>query len=99
MFCCVCDNMFILVFVTYAGVASRYTHDRSRKHAPAMAKLMSQFPNKPDLGFWHETYTVKPGQHESIYVNCPPIGLGAAAGRVPAEGHLKSSRGRMKSSN
>ena len=51
----------------------------------------------PELGIWHESYIVKAGQYEGIYVNCPAFGLGAVGGLVPATGALATSRGRVKS--
>jgi hypothetical protein len=35
-------------------------------------------------GIWHETYLVRAGEYEAIYVNMPGFGLGAAGGLVPA---------------
>ena len=51
----------------------------------------------PELGIWHESYIVKAGQYEGIYVNCPAFGLGAVGGLVPASGAMATSRGRVKS--
>jgi hypothetical protein len=39
-----------------------------------------------DVGTWHETYRVRPGDMESIYNNMPPFGLGRATREVPAKG-------------
>ncbi|HEV2485227.1 MAG TPA: DUF4188 domain-containing protein [Terracidiphilus sp.] len=44
---------------------------------------------------WHETYTVSPGQHESIYANMPRFGLGVAAEHVTASGRLEHARSRI----
>jgi hypothetical protein len=30
------------------------------------------------VGLWHETYHVRAGEHESVYVNLPVFGLAAA---------------------
>lgn len=35
------------------------------------------------MGIWHETYIVQAGSYESIYVDMPPTGLGAAWGVEP----------------
>ena len=39
-----------------------------------------------DVGIWHETYLIKPGQYESIYSGMPPYGLGKVGKLVPASG-------------
>lgn len=74
----------------------RYTHDRNLAHVAAMKAVVDTVYKSPQIGIWHETYVIKPGQHESIYMNCPPIGLGAAAGLAPATGPLKMASGRMR---
>ena len=48
-----------------------------------------------DVGTWHETYRVRPGDMESIYNNMPPFGLGRATRQVPAQGHRECARDRM----
>lgn len=50
-----------------------------------------------DVGIWHETYTIGAGAYESVYVNMPAFGLGAAGALVPATGARATSRGRMGS--
>jgi hypothetical protein len=47
------------------------------------------------VGIWHETYTVAPGQYESIYVNMPRFGLGNAAPFEPVTGRLDGARSRI----
>ncbi|MCF6329561.1 MAG: DUF4188 domain-containing protein, partial [Henriciella sp.] len=49
-----------------------------------------------DVGIWHETYLIRAGQHESVFVNMPPYGLGIAGTLVPAKGQQRSARGRLK---
>ena len=36
-----------------------------------------------DVGIWHETYRVRPGDHESLYANMPLFGLAVATNRAP----------------
>ena len=47
------------------------------------------------VGIWHETYVIKPGQYENVYVNMPRYGLGRVATLSPATGHRQGARGRM----
>jgi hypothetical protein len=42
-----------------------------------------------------ETYSVAPGQYESIYANMPRFGLGVAAEHVPVVGRPENARSRM----
>lgn len=45
-------------------------------------------------GIWHETYRVAAGEHETIYVDLPPVGLGAA-GRLTPVGSASRARDRL----
>lgn len=47
------------------------------------------------VGVFHETYVVRPGCGETLYVDMPPSGLGRAAGLVPALGDPDVARDRM----
>ncbi|MEV6736983.1 DUF4188 domain-containing protein [Streptomyces sp. NPDC051104] len=57
--------------------------DKNRR--PARAAFNRRLrEGKGKVGFWHETYVVPAGSHESIYMNMPEFGLGKATGVVPA---------------
>ena len=56
-------------------------------------------PRHGGVGIFHETYCVKAGSFETIYVNMPPFGLGRVAGLVSATGARNAARARMRASN
>jgi hypothetical protein len=61
-----------------------YASAPDKKHRPAWAAFNRRLrEGKGKVGFWHETYVVPAGAHESIYVNMPGFGLGEATGVVP----------------
>lgn len=61
-----------------------YASQQDRQHRPAWAAFNRRARNgKGRVGFWHETYAVPAGAHESVYVDMPAFGLGAATGVVP----------------
>jgi hypothetical protein len=72
-----------------------YAHARNSAHLPAWAEFNRRIGGNSAVGIWHETYTVAPGQFESIYVNMPRFGLGAAAGHLPSTGPRSDAKGRM----
>jgi hypothetical protein len=72
-----------------------YAHARDTKHLPAWAEFNRRIGSNGVVGIWHETYTVAPGQCESIYVNMPRFGLGNAVDHVPVTGRLDSARARI----
>ena len=66
------------------------------EHLPAWAKFNKLIASNGDVGIWHETYTIKPGNFEVVYNNMPEFGLAKATRSVPAVGQRKEARGRMK---
>jgi len=62
---------------------------------PAWRALNKAVGLNGDVGTWHETYVVKQGQFECLYVNMPPHGLGKAVGVVEARGARRTAKGRM----
>ena len=73
-----------------------YAHARNAAHLPAWAEFNRRIGGDGSVGIWHETYTVAPGQYESIYANMPRFGLGAAAELMPANGQLDNARSRIE---
>lgn len=45
-------------------------------------------------GFWHELYSLR-GGIEGMYIDMPPLGMGAAMPRRPARGSMFSARRRL----
>ncbi len=72
-----------------------YAHDRNAAHMPAWAEFNRRIGGDGSVGIWHETYTVAPGQFETIYANMPRFGLGRALQHVPASGRMQSARSRI----
>ena len=72
-----------------------YAHARDAKHLPAWAEFNRRIGGNGSVGIWHETYTVAPGQHESIYANMPRFGLAGAVEHTSVTGRLNGARDRM----
>jgi hypothetical protein len=72
-----------------------YAHARNAAHLPAWAEFNRRIGSNGVVGIWHETYTVSPGQYESIYANMPQFGLGSAVNHLPVSGLLDSARARI----
>jgi len=75
----------------------RYAKDAARQHRPAWAAFNRAVASSGDVGIWHETYRVRPGDFECIYNNMPLFGLARATRAVPAEGQRQSAGGRIGS--
>lgn len=73
-----------------------YAKARDRTHLPAWQAFNRAVGSNGDVGIWHETYIVGPGQYENIYNNMPPYGLSACATVVDAIGARQAARQRVK---
>jgi hypothetical protein len=75
-----------------------YAKNSDSQHLPAWRAFNKRVGTGGDVGIWHETYRVQPGDYESVYVNMVPFGLGKAGELVPAQGRalerLAAGRGR-----
>lgn len=61
-----------------------YAAAPDKQHRPAWAAFNRRMRDgKGHVGFWHETYVVPAGAYESVYVDMPAFGLGAATGIEP----------------
>ncbi|MGI8572277.1 MAG: DUF4188 domain-containing protein [Solirubrobacteraceae bacterium] len=55
-----------------------YARAGEEPHLPAWKRFNQAVRASGDVGIWHETYHVRAGEYECIYVNMPRVGLAAA---------------------
>ena len=72
-----------------------YATNKDATHLPAWKALNRAVGLNGDVGTWHETYLVKAGQYECLYVNMPPHGLGNAGKPSVAKGRTRTAKGRL----
>ena len=72
-----------------------YATDKTRAHIPAWRWMNKAVGLNGDVGTWHETYMIKAGAYESLYVNMPEFGLGKAGRLTHARGQKRTARGRL----
>jgi hypothetical protein len=63
-----------------------YAKARNAEHLPAWRAFNKAVGTSGDVGIWHETYRVRPGDYENVYVNMMPFGLGKVGRREAAHG-------------
>jgi hypothetical protein len=68
-------------------------------HLPAWREFNQKVGNSGVVGIYHETYTIQPGQFESIYGNMPRFGLAQAVEHMPSIGKRATARRRMGGDN
>jgi Domain of unknown function (DUF4188) len=76
-----------------------YAQDRNQLHLPAWSAFNKAISNNGDVGIWHETYIISPGKSESIYINMPKYGLGAAGTLHDSTGRRANAKNRMNLNN
>lgn len=63
---------------------TRYAADPERTHRPAwLAYYRAGRRAAGAVGIWHETYLIRPGGHETLYVDMPAWGAGRVARLQP----------------
>jgi len=72
-----------------------FAKSRTNAHLPAWTAFNRAIGKSGDVGVWHETYRIKEGNYEAIYVNMPPFGLGKATKSIPVGGKRETAAGRM----
>jgi hypothetical protein len=72
-----------------------YATSKTAAHLPAWKNFNRLVGTNGDVGIWHETYRVRPGDYESVYVNMLPFGLGKAGQLVEAVGRRASAPARL----
>ncbi len=73
----------------------KYATDKAREHLPAWKAFNRAIGSNGDVGIWHETYRVRPGDYECVYNNMPLFGLAKATRAVPATGRREFAPGRL----
>lgn len=61
-----------------------YARGKDYAHVPAWRAFNKRAQSSSAVGVWHETYPVFAGRYENVYVDMPPLGLGAVSARKPA---------------
>jgi hypothetical protein len=72
-----------------------YATSKTGRHLPAWKDFNRLVATNGDVGIWHETYRVHPGDFESVYVNMAPFGLGKAGELVEATGRRANAPQRL----
>ncbi len=88
-------TMLVSYWRTAADV-QRFASDASAPHAAAWRAFLKDIGDGPDVGIWHELYTIRPGDFEAIYDNMPQFGMAKAGQHLPISDGMRTSRQRMK---
>ena len=76
----------------------RFARDANDPHLEQWRRFNKKIGASGDVGVYHETFTVHPGDYESIYSNMPTMGLAAAGTHLSVTEARSAARERMKES-
>lgn len=72
-----------------------YAKAKDRAHLPAWADFNRKIGHDGTVGIYHETYRIKPGQFENVFINMPPTLFGNCTTLLEAKGQLATAAGRL----
>lgn len=90
-------EIFVVQYWSGLEPLMAYAAATDGEHRPAWAELNRRLRSGSRIGFWHETFAVPAGSAESVYLNVPPSGLGAATELIPVAGRGDGLRQRLRS--
>ncbi|MFC4454346.1 DUF4188 domain-containing protein [Deinococcus sonorensis] len=91
------SGLSVIQYWRSAEQLQAYAHAQSQQHLPAWREFNRRARTAAgDVGIWHETFRVRAGEYETIYVGTAPRGLGQAGRLLPASGRRSSAAGRLQ---
>ncbi len=88
-------NLMVVQYWRSFEALEAFARNRDLSHLPAWQAFNKRIGSNGDVGIWHETYRVRPGDYECIYNNMPAYGAGIAGKLVEVSGPRDGARGRM----
>jgi Monooxygenase af470-like len=73
----------------------RFARDKQLPHLEPWRRFNTAVGRSGVVGVWHETYRVRAGDFEAIYVNMPVFGLAAASRHVPTSRKAQTAAARL----
>jgi Domain of unknown function (DUF4188) len=87
------DHFGVLQYWSSFEALDNWSH-RS-PHSDWWRDALERMRQRGDFGVYHETFLVPRGNVESIYLDCPPVGLSGFGVKGEAVGHSTTSRDRL----
>jgi hypothetical protein len=75
-----------------------FSRDPSLPHHPSWRAFNRAIGGNGDVGIWHESYLVRAGEWEAVYVNMPRFGAAAAGAHLPVAARGNSAAERRRTS-
>lgn len=89
-------NILVLQYWRSVDQLLAYAKNKEAEHLPAWRAFNQKIGQDGSVGIWHETYVVRNGQYESMYVNMPEFGLGEAGQLFTVEKSMNAAADRIR---
>lgn len=76
------NTIMIIAYFRDADGLNRFAHDPVHRDGWDWYLRFAKKEGNSHIGIFHETFVTRPGDYETIYVDCPPMLLGGANVRV-----------------
>jgi hypothetical protein len=84
-------NVMVVQYWESEAKLTGFARDPSLTHLPAWKAFNKAVGSTGDVGIWHETYVVPPGNIETVYRHMPLHGLASARGLGESRGFPSES--------
>ena len=88
-------DIFLVQYWRSFDLLEAYARSRELEHLPAWQAYHQKLKACGSVGIWHETYAIRAGAYENVYVNMPAFGMGQAGTLKPATGRRATAAGRL----
>ena len=85
----------LLSYWRSAADVQRFASDADAPHLQPWRRFVREVGDSRHIGVWHELFTVRADDYESVYVNMPLFGVAGAGQHLPISPGLRTSRQRM----
>src|SRR5271167_2721946 len=65
-------NIMVVQYWRSFAALEAYARNKNAAHLPAWQAFQRAIGANGDVGIWHETYVVRAGAYENVFVNMPP---------------------------
>lgn len=76
------NNLMTIAYFRDVDGLNRFAHDPVHREGWNWYQRFAKKEGNSHIGIFHETFVTRPGDYETIYVDCPPTLLGAANVKV-----------------
>lgn len=87
------NSLMIVAYFRDVDSLNKFAHDPIHREGWDWYLRFAKKEGNSHIGIFHETFVTRPGDYETIYVDCPPTLLGAANVKVDDAGGEKASQG------